>query len=152
MEQEVSFRQHRRHDVASMRELLAVFGEAFDERDRYKAQQPSEAYLGDLLGSDTFIALVAQSDDRVIGGLIAYELKKPERALSELYIYDLAVLNGFRRRSVATGLINQLKPIARTRGARVIFVQADYVDPPAIALYTKLGLREDVLHFDISVS
>jgi aminoglycoside 3-N-acetyltransferase I len=28
-------------------------------------------------------------------------------------------------------------------------VQADYVDPPAIALYTKLGRREEVLHFDI---
>jgi aminoglycoside 3-N-acetyltransferase I len=26
------------------------------------------------------------------------------------------------------------------------------VDPPAIALYTKLGTREDVLHFDISVA
>jgi aminoglycoside 3-N-acetyltransferase I len=30
-------------------------------------------------------------------------------------------------------------------------VQADLVDPPAIALYTKLGTREDVLHFDIPV-
>jgi aminoglycoside 3-N-acetyltransferase I len=28
-------------------------------------------------------------------------------------------------------------------------VQADYGDDPAIALYTKLGRREDVLHFDI---
>jgi aminoglycoside 3-N-acetyltransferase I len=33
----------------------------------------------------------------------------------------------------------------------VIFVQADLVDAPAIALYTKLGIREDVLHFDIAV-
>jgi aminoglycoside 3-N-acetyltransferase I len=31
----------------------------------------------------------------------------------------------------------------------VIFVQADYGDDPAIALYTKLGSREDVIHFDI---
>jgi len=29
-------------------------------------------------------------------------------------------------------------------------VQADQVDPPAIALYTKLGTREDVLHFDMT--
>lgn len=33
--------------------------------------------------------------------------------------------------------------------AYVIFVQADKGDAPAIALYTKLGRREDVLHFDI---
>jgi aminoglycoside 3-N-acetyltransferase I len=30
-------------------------------------------------------------------------------------------------------------------------VQADHGDDPAIALYTKLGTREDVLHFDIEV-
>ncbi len=35
----------------------------------------------------------------------------------------------------------------------MIFVQADtgVEDAPAIALYTKLGRREDVLHFDIAV-
>jgi aminoglycoside 3-N-acetyltransferase I len=31
------------------------------------------------------------------------------------------------------------------------YVQADQGDNPAIALYTKLGVREDVLHFDIPV-
>lgn len=36
------------------------------------------------------------------------------------------------------------------RGAFVIFVQADPGDEPAIALYTKLGTREAVLHFDRS--
>jgi hypothetical protein len=33
----------------------------------------------------------------------------------------------------------------------VIFVQADRGDDAAIALYSKLGAREDVLHFDIAV-
>jgi len=31
----------------------------------------------------------------------------------------------------------------------VLYVQADLDDGPAIALYSKLGSREDVLHFDI---
>ncbi len=35
-------------------------------------------------------------------------------------------------------------------GAYVIFIQADHGDEPAVALYTKLGAREEVLHFDIS--
>jgi aminoglycoside 3-N-acetyltransferase I len=37
-----------------------------------------------------------------------------------------------------------------SRGAWVIYVQADYGDDPAIALYSKLGTREDVMHFDIA--
>ncbi len=38
--------------------------------------------------------------------------------------------------------------------AHVIFVQADtdVEDAPTIALYTKQGKREDVLHFDIAIS
>jgi aminoglycoside 3-N-acetyltransferase I len=34
--------------------------------------------------------------------------------------------------------------------AWMIFVQADPADEPVVALYDKLGVRESVLHFDIS--
>ena len=53
------------------------------------------------------------------------------------------------RRGLATALIEHLGREASALGAYVIFVQADHGDDPAIALYTKLGTREDVLHFDI---
>jgi aminoglycoside 3-N-acetyltransferase I len=74
-----------------------------------------------------------------------------EQPRSEIYIYDLAVAAAHRRQGIATALIQELKRIAAARGAYVIFVQADLGDEPAIALYTKLGVREDVLHFDIAV-
>jgi len=44
-----------------------------------------------------------------------------------------------------------LREIAAQRGGWVVYVQADYGDEPAIALYEKLGSREDVVHFDIAV-
>ncbi|MEZ5477047.1 MAG: hypothetical protein R3E95_06045 [Thiolinea sp.] len=46
-----------------------------------------------------------------------------------------------------------LEKIASARDAYVMFVQADreVEDEPAIALYTKLGMREEVLHFDLPV-
>jgi aminoglycoside 3-N-acetyltransferase I len=69
----------------------------------------------------------------------------------EFYIYDLAVAAQHRRQGIATALIGYLREIAAQRGAWVIFVQADYGDDPAIALYEKIGTREDVLHFDIRV-
>lgn len=70
---------------------------------------------------------------------------------SEIYIYDLAVAEAYRRRGVATSLIRALGKIAKQRGAWVMFVQADRTDPPAIRLYESLGTREDVHHFDIPV-
>jgi aminoglycoside 3-N-acetyltransferase I len=97
------------------------------------------------------VALAAVKDGDVVGGLAAYELKKFEQPRSEMYIYDLAVAEGHRRQGIATALIQELQRIAAARGACVIFVQADYGDDPAIALYTKLGIREDVMHFDIPV-
>lgn len=140
-----------RDDVSSMRALLKTFGAAFEDVDTYGGNQPSAEYLERLLGSDHFIALTASRDGQVVGGLAAYELVKFEQQRSEIYIYDLAVAAAHRRQGIATALIQHLKRIAAARGAYVIFVQADIGDDPAIALYTKLGAREDVLHFDIAV-
>lgn len=136
-------------DVATMRDMLAMFGMAFDDVGTYTARQPDDAYLAGLLSSTTFIAVAAFAGSRVVGGLAAYVLPKFEQARSELYIYDLAVDEAHRRQGVATALIEELKSIAAARGIYVIYVQADHGDDPAIALYTKLGVREEVLHFDI---
>ncbi len=146
-----SVRQLTATDIGLMRSLLDLFGDAFEEIETYTGAQPGDGYLQALLGGDSFFAVAALNGDEVVGGLTAYELKKAEQARSEIYIYDLAVAAAYRRQGIATRLIEQVKTIAAARGAYVIFVQADYVDPPAIALYSKLGVREEVLHFDIKV-
>ncbi len=104
-----------------------------------------------LLGSDRFFALAALKDGRVVAGLAAYELPKFEQERSEIFIYDLAVAAPHRHKGIATALIEALKEIAVARGAHVMFVQADFDDAPAVALYSKLGKREHVLHFDIAL-
>lgn len=149
----VTIRQLTPHDLELMHDLLATFAEAFDDVPTYTERLPSSAYLQRLLSSDTFIALVALKEHEVVGGIAAYELHKFEQERSEIYIYDLAVALAHRREGIATALIEALKAIAAERGAYVIFVQADTTDEdlPAIALYTKLGTREEVLHFDIAV-
>jgi aminoglycoside 3-N-acetyltransferase I len=139
-------------DLALMESMMTTFGKAFDETETYTAARPSKAYLQRLLASDYFIALAALKNGSVVGGIAAYELQKFEQERSEIYIYDLAVAEAHRREGIATALIQELKKIAAVRGAYVIFVQADIADEPAIALYTKLGVREEVLHFDIAVA
>jgi aminoglycoside 3-N-acetyltransferase I len=147
----ISIRQLYTHDLALMEGLLATFGEAFEDVETYNSFRPSNTYLKRLLGRDYFIAIAALKNGTVVGGITAYELQKFEQERSEIYIYDLAVAADHRREGIATALIQELKKIAVARAAYVIFVQADLGDDPAIALYTKLGAREDVLHFDITV-
>ncbi|MEL6364214.1 MAG: AAC(3)-I family aminoglycoside N-acetyltransferase [Pseudomonadota bacterium] len=132
-----------------LRALNALFANAFEEPETYLAAPPSDAYLERLLADPAFIPLAAFDGETLVGGLVAYELKKLEQARSEIYIYDLAVDAAHRRKGVATALIERVKEIARERGAWTVYVQADLGDDPAVALYTKLGVREDVLHFDI---
>jgi ribosomal protein S18 acetylase RimI-like enzyme len=136
-------------DVATLRALSSLFGKAFDDRATYEGRPPDDEYLQRLLASENFVVIVASRDSQVVGGLAGYVLPKFEQARSEFYLYDLAVDEGARRQGIATALIEELRSLAAQRGIYVIFVQADYGDDPAVALYTKLGTREDVMHFDI---
>ena len=142
-------RRLTRADVDLMQAMSRMFGEAFNEVGTYTARPPSGGYFDRLLGNKEFVALAAMQAGEVIGALVAYELVKFEQERSEFYIYDLAVRGDSRRRGVATALIEEMRRIAAANAADVIFVQADRGDEAAIALYSKLGRREDVLHFDI---
>ena len=150
----ISCRRLQPGDIAPLRALLNVFRVAFGEPDAERQHEPDDAYINTLLGNPTCVVLVACNDrDDVVGGLVAYELRKFEQPRSELYLYDLAVDERYRRKGIATELIERLGRIGAAAGAYVIFVQADTVDAPAVALYTKLciSVEADVLHFDIAI-
>ena len=135
--------------------MLDLFSDVFFDPSSYSEKRPSKEYILNLLSDKYFISLVAKNDSgKVIGALAGYVLRKFEQERSEIFIYDLGVLEGFRRQKIASNLIEKLKIIAKDLGAYVIFVQADkdIEDEPAIALYKKLGTQEDVFHFDIDVS
>ena len=136
-------------DLGAMKAANRLFSKVFAE-EGYHGPPPGDDHLRKLLSDGKFIAMVAWFDGEMVGALAGYELVKFEAERSEIYIYDLAVREEHRRRGVATALIEALKPVAREKGAWVIMVQADPPDLPAVALYDKLGAREEVLHFDIN--
>lgn len=147
-----TYRHLASSDVGLLRDLLRVFGEAFDDIATYRHAMPDDGYLARLLGREHFIAIAALQGEVVVGGLAAYQLDKFEQDRREIYIYDLAVSEEHRRRGVATGTIEALRRLAAERDVYVIFVQADLEDAPAIALYDKLGTMETAHHFDIEVA
>lgn len=107
-----TLRHLTRNDLPMMQSLCEMFGVAFNDLDTYTGKPPDATYLRSLLGSDTFIALAALKDDVVVGGIAAYQLRKFEQARSEIYLYDLAVLEAQRREGIATALIEALKRVA----------------------------------------
>lgn len=151
MSEPIEIRRLGPGDFPRLVELNRLFAEVFEDPDTYGAKPPDRAYAEATLGKQHVVALAALCDGVVVGGLVAYELDKLEQEGREIYVYDLAVSAAYRRLGIATALIERLRIIGTERKAWVIFVQADYGDDPAIALYEKLGRREEVLHFDISV-
>jgi aminoglycoside 3-N-acetyltransferase I len=138
-------------DGLYLRKLLKVFGDAFLDKGTYHNSTPSDVYLRSLLSKPHFITLVTLENDEVIGGLTAYILEKFEQERKEIYVYDLAVAQPYRRQGIATALINELKSIAKKRNAYVIFVHAEKEDAGTIKLYELLGKKKEVLHFDIAI-
>lgn len=139
-------------NAAQLLELNALFADVFEDPDTYLGAPAGLDYLQALLAKEHVVALVGVAGGAVIGGLVGYELDKFERVRREIYIYDLAVTQSWRRHGVATALIREVQAIASARGAWAVYVQADYEDEPAVALYSKLGVREDVIHFDLPVA
>ena len=92
-------------DLHLLRQLNAVFATAFEDVPTYTGLPPDDGYCERVLAREHVIVLVALAQGRVVGGLVAYELEKLERARSEVYIYDLAVAEAHRRQGIATGLI-----------------------------------------------
>ena len=149
---EVHIRRLAVADLPLMRDLNRLFGAAFEDEASYHEAPPSDGWLAERLGSRDFIALAAVQGDTVVGGIAGYVLRKFERERKEVYLYDLAVAEPFRRQGIATALIRALQQLAAELGAYVIFVQADPPDAAAVALYEGLGTREEVYHYDIGVA
>ena len=153
MSQPVAVRRLGAGDLEGFRALNGLFAEVFEDPASYAAAPPDDAYaLAQLARADT-VLLLAPAEDEAVGALAGYILPKFEQARSELYIYDLAVKEAWRRRGVATALIAETRRIAREVGAWTVFVQADTIpeDEPARALYRKLASEEiTALHFDIA--
>lgn len=147
----IEYRRLLSDDAALLRQLNLLFSQAYDDPDSYEGRPATDAYLMDLLAKDHISVFVALNEGRVLGGLVAYALDKFEMARREYYIYDLAVDVRHRRKGIATALIQRLCEFATENAGRIVYVQADNTDKPAIALYEKWGVRKDMLHFDIPV-
>lgn len=138
-------------DADAFAAMLNLFAEVFGDPETYAARPPPAPYVEGLLDAETFVALVAEADRQIVGGLAGYVLPKFEQARSEVFVYDLGVAADHRRQGVATALLEALKPVARRAGAHCIWVMADIEDDAPVAVYSRLGRRLDAAHFTIDV-
>jgi aminoglycoside 3-N-acetyltransferase I len=134
------------NDIDKLDELISVFESVF-EMENFK--RPSKTHFQKLLSKDNFLAVIAKTDNKIIGGLTVYLLDQyySERPLA--YLYDLAVLTEYQRNGIGKKLIEFTKEYCGHQGLKELFVQADKADDHAIDFYrlTKPKKEEQVIHF-----
>lgn len=134
---EVSLYLLKAGDVLLLTQLTRVYERCFDLE---QAPERPAAELENLLTAQCGF-LVAIADGQVVGGLTFYRLPMI-RGGEELYLYDLGVDPAWRRRSIATRLLEELRAFAQTEGCQCVYVQAEAEDEQAVAFYRSLNWEE----------
>jgi ribosomal protein S18 acetylase RimI-like enzyme len=83
--------------------------------------------------------LIATVDGQPAGFVTAIELLHPDKPRPEMFLYELGVDEAFRRRGVATALMDRLVGLCHERGCGELFVLTDEANDAAMATYRKAG-------------
>lgn len=133
-------------DLEEFNQLLAVFDIVF-EYEPY--QRPNKSHLEGLLKKNSFFAIVAMHEQKVIAGLTAFVLDQYHSALPLLYAQDLAVMKSYQRKGVGTKLMEFAVRYARENGFQQMYIQAELEDDYAVDFYRKTQPTEELMavHF-----
>ena len=83
--------------------------------------------------------LIAVDGEMVVGYLFAYELQRPDRDQTMMFLYDITVADKYRKRGIGTALVEQLKFICNTKSTMKMFVPTNRSNVSAVGLYQKTG-------------
>jgi ribosomal protein S18 acetylase RimI-like enzyme len=82
--------------------------------------------------------LIAYVDGHPAGFVSGVEMTHPDKG-TEMFLYELGVEEGFRRRGLGRGLVERLRELARERGCYGMWVLTDDNNRAALATYEGSG-------------
>ncbi len=120
----------RREDLP---EVLAIESLSFSE------PWTEEMFLHEIASHGISDVLVARADEgsgrRIVGFLCAWIVA------GELHINNVAVHPGYRRRGIASQLLEEMLRRAKGSGARVGYLEVRASNEPAIGMYQRYGFK-----------
>ena len=89
--------------------------------------------------------LIAYDDESPAGFVSGVELTHPDKG-TEMFVYELAVDEAFRRRGIGKALVDELLGIARAHGCYDQWVLTDHDNDAALATYRSTGTTDESSH------
>ncbi|MGW1285095.1 N-acetyltransferase family protein [Streptomyces sp. NPDC002586] len=86
--------------------------------------------------------LLAHADGGPVGFVSGVETVHPDKG-TEMFLYELAVGEPYRRRGIGRALVERLAALARERGCYGMWVGVDTGNDAALAAYRSAGGKDD---------
>ena len=86
--------------------------------------------------------LLAYAEGAVAGFVSGVETVHPDKG-TEMFLYELAVAEPYRRRGIGRALVERLAGLARERGCYGMWVGVDTGNDVALAAYRSAGGKDD---------
>ncbi len=118
--------------------LIVAAGHLFDS-------PPEPAVAERFLETPGHHLLIAYEDGAPAGFVSGVELTHPDKG-TEMFLYELAVDEAFRRRGIGRALVDELIGIARARGCYDLWVLTDHDNDAALATYRTTGTTDESSH------
>jgi ribosomal protein S18 acetylase RimI-like enzyme len=99
---------------------------------------PRSSAVSRFLADPNHHLLIAYSDDAPAGFVSGVEVTHPDKG-TEMFLYELAVDETFRRQGIGTALVQALRDLAREQGCYGMWVLTDDDNAAAGATYRKAG-------------
>jgi ribosomal protein S18 acetylase RimI-like enzyme len=100
-----------------------------------------EAATRRFLDSADHHLLLALADQRPVGFVSGVEMTHPDKG-TEMFLYELAVDERFRRQGIGRRLVRALAELAVSRGCYGMWVGVDSDNTAALATYRSAGAEE----------
>jgi len=135
------------NELEDLKTLISIFEEVFEWENFI---MPNDPHLQKLLNKETFLAIVAKSESKIIGGLTVFVLDQYYSTRPLAYLYDLAVETKNQRKGVGKKLIEFTVQYCKENGFESTFVQAEKEDNHAIDFYrsTKHSCEIQAIQFE----
>ncbi len=95
-----------------------------------------------LISSGHHLLFAYDPADSVIGMVSGVETTHPDKG-TEMFLYELSVIESARRRGVATALVRALAALASERGCHGMWVGVDIDNEAALATYRRAAANDE---------
>jgi len=106
---------------------------------------PQPAATRRFLSEPNHHLLVAYDDDGAVGFVSGVETTHPDKG-TEMFLYELSVVEARRRRGIGRALVEALAALARERGCYGMWVGTEPGNEAARRTYASAGARETPAH------